>query len=161
VYRLHPNETNMNTELYRLVYCSRNRIRGTEAEVTSEIQQILRSSRDNNARVGVTGALLYDAGTFAQALEGPLAAVEEVFERIQEDFRHSDVTVVENGPVATRLFGDWAMAMCGDGPKKATLETSAVLEAAFAHSSEAGGQVLELLGDLVMQENDRVLVDAW
>ncbi len=151
----------MNIQLYRLVYCSRNRIRGTEVEVTAEIQQILRTSRENNARAGVTGALLYNAGNFAQTLEGPLEAVEEVFERIQEDFRHSDVTIVENGPVAARLFGDWAMAMCGDAPREASLATSAMFEAAFAHSAGSSGQILDLLKDLVMQESDRVLVDAW
>ncbi len=150
----------MNTELYRLIYCSRNRLQGSDLEVSAEIQQILRTSRANNAQADVTGALLYNAGIFAQALEGPLGAVEEVFERIQQDFRHSDVTVIESGPATSRIFGNWAMAMCGQTSATPVPATAGLFEAAFARSSGAGGQVLSLLNDLVLQDDEAILVDA-
>ena len=99
--------------LHRLVYCSRNAIADAHDDVSREVGQILEVSRRNNRRDGVTGALLYGEGCFAQVLEGPLAAVEQTFERIQCDFRHADVIVLESTAVRARLFGDWSMAYGG------------------------------------------------
>src|SRR4051794_450149 len=96
--------------LYKLVYCSRNRIRGNSAEVTAELRKILNSARRNNARLEITGALLYNAGNFAQVLEGPLSSIEQIFESIQRDSRHSEVVVIQSGPVDTREFPEWSMA---------------------------------------------------
>ena len=108
------------TPLHRLVYCSRNVIADAHDDVAREVEQILAASRRNNPRDGITGALLYGEGCFAQVLEGPLAAVERTFERIQCDFRHADVVVLEVQAVEARLFGDWSMAYGGAlGPQAA------------------------------------------
>ncbi|MCJ2074874.1 BLUF domain-containing protein, partial [Methylobacterium sp. E-016] len=80
------------SELYRLVYASKNLLQGSEAEMTASITQILAASQRNNGRSNVSGALMFNAGAFAQVLEGPRRQVEETFERIQCDDRHGDVT---------------------------------------------------------------------
>ena len=85
----------MSMNIYKLVYCSQNRIRGNSTEVATELHSILNSARANNSRIGVTGALLYNAGNFAQVLEGPLSSIEQVFEVIQRDPRHSEVVVIQ------------------------------------------------------------------
>lgn len=103
----------MTQSLSRLVYLSRNMIPGDDVSVEDEINQILETSRRNNAQVGVTGALLYNAGCFTQILEGPSEAVSGVFERIQRDTRHGDVVVLEFGPVDTIDFADWSMGFVG------------------------------------------------
>ena len=100
-------------DLYRLIYTSRNLLAGDEGERDAAVAGILAVSKRNNARVGVTGALLFNAGSFAQVLEGPRAAVEITFERIQRDPRHSDVSVLQCEPVATRGFPNWSMAFVG------------------------------------------------
>ena len=41
---------NMNSNLHRLVYCSRNLIQGNSLEVAAELKQILAVSRVNNTR---------------------------------------------------------------------------------------------------------------
>ena len=64
---------------------------------------ILRTSRRNNAEVGVTGALMFNGGAFAQVLEGPRRGVESTFERIQRDQRHGDQGDAGNDP--ERQFG--------------------------------------------------------
>jgi hypothetical protein len=74
------------------------------------LEEILGAARRNNARIGVTGALLYSARRFAQVLEGPPDAVEEIFEVIQCDPRHASITVLEVASPAARAFGDWSMA---------------------------------------------------
>ncbi len=101
------------SDLYRLVYTSRNLLPGGEDEQSAAVGGILAASKRNNARVGVTGALLFNAGSFAQVLEGPRAAVETTFERIQRDMRHSDVSVLQCERVVARGFPNWSMAFVG------------------------------------------------
>ncbi|UEM24727.1 BLUF domain-containing protein (plasmid) [Skermanella mucosa] len=103
----------MSEQIHRLVYFSRNAMPGTDGEIVAGVQQILASSRRNNARAGVTGALLFNSGCFAQVLEGPSPAVTETFERIQWDERHSEVLVLEYAAVAARLFPNWSMSFVG------------------------------------------------
>jgi hypothetical protein len=94
----------MNSNLHKLVYCSRNCIQGSDSAATEELQVILASARKNNLALGITGALLYNNGNFAQFLEGPLASVERIFEVIQCDPRHTEATVVYNGPTPSATF---------------------------------------------------------
>ena len=150
----------MNSNLYNLVYCSRNRILGNNAEVTAELQNILASSRTNNGRAGITGALLYNAGNFAQILEGPLAAIERTFEVIQRDPRHSEVTVIQSGRAVARQFPEWSMAFAGNNTVERMPLATAAFDAVFSNSVGAGEQMLSLLKDLIVREDDWVLLDA-
>lgn len=99
--------------MYRLVYYSANRIRGTHDDVRAQIDQILYASRRNNRLAGVTGALMFSSGFFGQVLEGPRDAIEATFERIQQDARHGDVSLLEFAPTDSAAFGDWSMAFVG------------------------------------------------
>lgn len=150
----------MQQHLYNLIYCSRNRIQGTEAEVRAELQTILAASRKNNTAQRITGALFYNDGNFAQILEGPLAAIERTFEKIQCDSRHTDVNVLHNGPAEGRNFPDWSMAFAGtsDADQKALASTA--FEAAFKSSDNGGERILALLRELVVQEEDWLLVES-
>lgn len=103
------------SQLYRVLYCSRNNLYGAAGNYSEEIRRILATSRENNARDGVTGGLLFSGGCFAQILEGPLKTVEGAFERIQCDGRHQEVTVLQSGPIAARDFPEWSMAFTGSG----------------------------------------------
>jgi hypothetical protein len=103
----------MSDETFSLAYFSRNAIDGTPPQVQAQIGQILESARRNNARCGVTGALIFSDGCFAQVLEGALPDVEAVFESIQCDPRHGDVTILHLHPVEQRSFGAWSMAFGG------------------------------------------------
>ena len=144
----------MSNELFRLVYCSRNKIIGQQADPSVEVENILAASRTNNARDGVTGALLYSDGCFAQALEGGLDAVQRTFERIQCDPRHGDVIVLQAGRATGRLFGAWSMALAeAADPAKA----SATLTRALAHQDAdegTGADVVALLDGLVRRHVD-------
>ena len=135
------------SESFRLVYCSRNRINGPREAFQSDLDQILSASRANNARCGVTGAMLYNERGFAQVLEGGLREVQETFERIQCDARHDEVVVLEAAPAPARLFGAWDMALVNTTNDAVTY---AVLGRAFANQDgEAGAGVLSLLKGLV------------
>lgn len=100
-------------DLYRLAYISRNTIDGGIEEVRGQIRRILAAAHRKNPALGITGALLYSGGFFCQVIEGPQEAIEELFETIQMDGRHADVTVLQFEPVEERGFDDWAMAFAG------------------------------------------------
>ena len=96
--------------LLRLTYYSRNAIADACADVPHEVERILAAARRNNARDGLTGALLRGECHFAQLLEGPSEAVERAFERIRRDWRHADLVVLRREAADARLFEGCPMA---------------------------------------------------
>ncbi len=75
-----------------------------------DIAAILRSSRRNNARDGITGVLVHDGKRFLQALEGDGPLIEAAFARIKADPRHCATVMLSSRPIDSRQFGDWEMA---------------------------------------------------
>ena len=148
----------MNEQVYRLLYCSRNTMTGSLEEQQQEIAHILMKSRTNNAALGITGALLFNSGFFAQVLEGPLDRVEQTFERIQRDLRHDDISVLECSLAPSRDFPEWAMAFAGGGQGASESFAEMSLAKALTHQSTAAAQVSELLRTLVVQEDDYAAV---
>jgi len=107
----------MSEPIYRLTYTSRidqDERRGRSVD----IDVIIGQARENNAALGLTGALYFDGEEFAQVLEGERVHLEEIYERISCDFRHKTIRLLEFARVDERRFGDWAMALVG--PIKAT-----------------------------------------
>lgn len=90
---------------YQLIYVSR-----ANGELSAdELDALLEQARTNNARVGVSGMLLYHEGSFIQVLEGDKASVEEIFNRIDRDPRHSDTNIVLRQEIDEPAFEDWSM----------------------------------------------------
>lgn len=140
------------SDLYRLVYASKNFMHGTDAEVAQVVAQILETSQRNNARVDVTGALMFNAGAFAQVLEGPRRAIEGTFERIQRDTRHGDVTVLQCGPAESRGFTNWSMGFVGQSATGRALWDGIAAESGFDLSRLDGDAVFAMLHELVLEE---------
>ncbi|WP_227369640.1 BLUF domain-containing protein [Halomonas sp. M20] len=103
--------------LYRLVYMSRNNITDDD-KLQEEISDILDASQRNNRQAEVTGALMFNTGCFAQVLEGPHDKIQDTFERIQCDPRHSHVSVLAFDRIDARLFSDWDMAFVGQNAQR-------------------------------------------
>ena len=118
-----------------------------------EIRSILASAHRNNPPAGVTGALLFNEGLFAQVLEGPVDSVSPIFEIIQRDPRHSDITVLENGEAERRDFPEWSMAFASSKEHSALSSAIPPGGAALSDTSAAGEQVLQLLRNVVVQED--------
>lgn len=70
---------------------------------------LLQASRAKNQRLGLTGMLLYAEGTFFQVLEGPAEIVDALYDTIERDPRHDQVTRIIREPVARRSFSAWTM----------------------------------------------------
>lgn len=75
----------------------------------NELLEILNTSRQNNIQQDVTGMLLYAEGTFIQLLEGDSETLKKVYQTIQADPRHHNITKMAQGEIANRLFPEWAM----------------------------------------------------
>lgn len=92
--------------LVRLMYTSR-----AAGVVDQELLQgILRQSKLNNPAHGVTGLLCCSGGIFIQALEGGRQAVNQLYNRIAADPRHTDVVLLSYEEIGERRFAGWAMA---------------------------------------------------
>lgn len=75
-----------------------------------DLERILASARLHNESRGVTGALLFTGGHFAQLLEGEDDALSHTVAAIQADTRHADMKCVLTGDMASRRFAGWSMA---------------------------------------------------
>lgn len=78
---------------------------------SDELESLIKGARQKNARLGVTGMLLYADGSFFQVLEGKAAVVDHLLNEIARDPRHERVTKVIHEPIARRHFGDWTMGL--------------------------------------------------
>jgi hypothetical protein len=74
-----------------------------------ELIELLTKAREKNQRLDITGMLLYKEGNFLQILEGPEAAVDALFNTIQQDPRHRGVIRIMRRPLETRQFAEWEM----------------------------------------------------
>ncbi|WP_051718966.1 BLUF domain-containing protein [Hymenobacter sp. IS2118] len=91
--------------MHHLVYTSTATLPFAE----TELRQLLAHWRATNARLGLTGVLMYSEGDIMQVLEGEQAQVQALFSRIAADARHRGVTKLADGPVPERAFADWSM----------------------------------------------------
>ncbi|RYU82425.1 BLUF domain-containing protein [Hymenobacter persicinus] len=91
--------------LYHLVYQSTATTPFTEPE----LEALLRQSRAWNTAHDLTGVLLYSHGEIMQVLEGPEEEVTSIFRRIEQDYRHTGVVKLADGPIAQRNFSQWSM----------------------------------------------------
>jgi hypothetical protein len=91
--------------LHFLIYASR----GDEEPDDDALKRLLEQSRAVNRRHRITGYLLHHRGIFLQLLEGPRDAIQGLYERIASDPRHQDVSLIAEGAIGQRLFGDWSM----------------------------------------------------
>lgn len=97
-------------EVHQLVYQSQSLIPFTPLDLT----ELLHHARTYNRGRKVSGMLLYTPdGRFLQVLEGPQAAVRDLyFNRIAVDSRHVNCRVLGEGPALGRSFADWPLAFC-------------------------------------------------
>src|ERR1700743_1790818 len=100
--------------VFWLIYHSRSRIPASERK--RELGDIFSTARSGNKKIDVTGALLITDDEFVQTLEGPEPVVRDLYAKIYKDKPHEHVEVLQEGTVAERVFGRWAMAkVAADG----------------------------------------------
>jgi hypothetical protein len=91
--------------LVRLVYASR----AVPSVDQAELAAILRKSKANNPAHGITGVLCFSEGIFLQVLEGGRSAVNQLYDRIATDARHTQVELMVYEEIGERRFAGWSM----------------------------------------------------
>ncbi|MGZ5131303.1 MAG: BLUF domain-containing protein [Caldimonas sp.] len=93
--------------LVRLLYASR----ADESVHAEALAAILKTSKERNAASGVTGVLCFcaNARIFLQVLEGSRGAVSTLYNRIAQDPRHREVTLLSYEEISERNFSGWSM----------------------------------------------------
>ena len=76
---------------------------------SNKFSDLLDISVKNNSLRNITGFMIYKDGTFIQALEGDEADVEFTFDKILNDKRHHEVTVLSREHIEHRNFEAWSM----------------------------------------------------
>ena len=108
---------------YQLVYSSSP----AKKMMQSHLYIILRNARLKNKRSNITGLLVFTDGIFLQVLEGEENIVKTIFETIQSDTRHQDITILFEGYVGDRAFPNWEMAYSSPSARDmANCPTSAI-----------------------------------
>ncbi len=81
----------------------------TRSMSQDDLEDILRTARENNARLGITGMLLYGNKTFIQILEGEESVVNELVKSIKRDPRHTNFQIVKKKTIDRHEYADWSM----------------------------------------------------
>lgn len=85
---------------YELIYHSY-----ADSNITNEqIDSIIKNSRENNSKNGITACLLYHNKQFVQLLEGEQEAIEHLYDNICKDSRHSQVATIHKGAIEKNSF---------------------------------------------------------
>jgi len=82
------------------------------------LTELLQQARRDNKRLGITGMLLHSDGSFFQVLEGEAATVDAMYEKLDRDKRHQQLTLIIREPIARRSFADWSMGFSSTTPEE-------------------------------------------
>jgi hypothetical protein len=93
---------------YRLIYAS-HIAPVCQDDLKAALTNIVTRSIVKNRKARITGLLIAHKGWFVQALEGPRAAVEALFDTVAADPRHHHALPLYQGVVEARLFEQWSM----------------------------------------------------
>ncbi len=100
--------------VFQLLYAS-----GASYDISADdIAAILAASRRNNARLDVTGMLLFANNTFIQILEGPEETVRRLAGTISEDRRHRNYMILFERTSDSRAFANWEMGFKALDPSR-------------------------------------------
>ena len=87
--------------------------RSKAVEVMTDIDlfYLLMHAREQNHVNDLSGVIIYDRGHFFQWLEGPDQALGRTWNKIRTDTRHTDIRVLADQQIPTRLFAGWTMQL--------------------------------------------------
>ena len=92
----------------------------------SDINAILNTSVNFNSENNICEMLIYKNGYFMQVLEGGEEVVWELYGRIEQDKRHTEVELMWFEDTEEKIFNDWSMGVCD--PEVASKESLALNE---------------------------------
>lgn len=103
----------------------------------SEIEKMLEKARAYNGKEQITGCLLLYNGRFVQYLEGEKEKVLNLFEKIKNDIRNSEVILLSQETIDEREFAEWHMAFENLKNENSQLQYLKLLVGTFFEDSES------------------------
>ena len=91
--------------LNQLIYSSRT----TRPLMSADLSAIIATAQRKNLPRGVTGALCYSRGTFLQCIEGEPSIIDDLYQILFKDERHSELKILDSGEIPERRFPNWTM----------------------------------------------------
>lgn len=134
--------------LSQLVYVSTRKNNCT----SQEIEKILASCEKNNPSLDITGVLLYSDNKFIQLVEGESKELKGLYDKIREDDRHKNCTMVSYAPIKERSFPNWHMGSKKLGEDTVNFNTQInsaekkIFENILAGKEENSERILQLIG---------------
>lgn len=87
---------------------------------SKEVKEMARAADKKNEELQITGCLIYYKDEFFQFLEGPKNHILNLYEKICQDNRHSDVQMLWKGVRDSRVFDQWGLGLVSEDFKKET-----------------------------------------
>jgi len=115
---------------------------------------ILKDSLRWNYDHQITGILYYENGYFGQIIEGPENYIQETFEKINKDPKHSVKRILEKREIETRLFPNWSMQFFGADE---ILKMVPILHGSLSNYDTDGSKILDamrMIGSSVSNGSD-------
>jgi hypothetical protein len=139
--------------LWCLAYVSRT----SRMLTADEIQRLLAAARLRNARLGITGVLLYFDECFMQYIEGPRHGLELVYRKIRQDPLHFGLIKLLRHEVGARVFPQWSMAFDSPiAPLWTTAHAAVTPVGAPAPAADTHGNAIKnMLGQFVGRTSAR------
>ncbi|GAB4558854.1 MAG: hypothetical protein Tsb007_20100 [Rhizobacter sp.] len=79
----------------------------------SVVKDIWQTSRQRNATLGLTGAVVFDGERFCELLEGPVLDISSVYRDVEDDPRHTGLRVLHISSAASaRHLTQWRSGYC-------------------------------------------------
>lgn len=91
--------------MLRLIYTS-VQVQGFDQH---DFALLCKQASANNQKLNIEGMLLFNGSEFMQCLEGPNDAVAEIYRKITQDTRHTDIRLLVSETTDTPLFENWSM----------------------------------------------------
>lgn len=138
-------------QLTKLIYVSHHG--GVDSEACADV---LQRSRINNARDGITGALVVSDDDFMQVLEGSRTVVAKCFMRIMQDPRHRQIQILLACEINSRLFPDWSMHFTKASRLRQSIKHPRLLDDLFRPDCLSQATIEDLCGALALQAQRKI-----
>src|SRR3546814_18075114 len=76
---------------------------------TDDLESILKTARQKNPPLSITGVLVHGGGWYMQLIEGPERSVLKLYAQIIDDRPHTVPRLIHITPATEALFGEWSM----------------------------------------------------
>ncbi|MEE2862419.1 MAG: BLUF domain-containing protein [Paracoccus sp. (in: a-proteobacteria)] len=109
-----------------------------------DMHDILTEARRRNQQLGLTGCLHHEDGLFFQWLEGPAPALLQLIALLDQDPRHLNLEVLDEGALNYRRFQDWRMRF-SDRDRASLMDWFAVSDNSTVHRGDYAGGITAFL----------------